>query len=204
VETRTRHFTLIDAITDHSFFDSKQKTALRNIGLVLAFSMLLALSAQVRIPLFFTPVPITGQTFVVLLIGALLGPRLGAAAILAYLLEGAVGLPFLQGGNSGLAYMMGPTGGYLLGYIPAVLIVGWFAERGLDRRFVTAIAAMVLAEVVIYACGLAWLSHFVPAGSVLKMGLLPFIPGDAIKILAAAAVLPTGWDLLSRTVGKKI
>ena len=84
------------------------------------------------------------------------------------------------------------------------VLVAESAERGLDRRFVTAIAAMVLAEVVIYACGLAWLSHFVPAGSLLKMGLLPFIPGDALKILAAAAVLPTGWGLLSRTVGKKI
>jgi biotin transporter BioY len=190
VEARAKNLTLIDTVVD--------LTLLRSAGLVLGFSLLLALSAQVRIPLPFTPVPITAQTFVVLLAGALLGPRLGVVTMLAYLLEGAAGLPVFQGGNSGIAYMLGPTGGYLLGFIASAAITGWFAERGLDRRFATAILAMFLAEIALYTCGLARLSSFVPADRLLQMGLLPFIPGDIIKILTAAAVLPTGWKLFRK------
>src|SRR5262245_17113843 len=108
---------MIDAFVDLDFNESRIGAAMRAVGLIFAFNLLLALSAQVRIPLFFTPVPITAQTFVVLLTGALLGPRLGAAAMAAYLLEGAMGLPVFQGGNSGVAYMFGPTGGYLIGFI---------------------------------------------------------------------------------------
>jgi biotin transporter BioY len=201
-KVETRNYTLINAFIDQNTVDNRTGVVARNAGLALIFSLLLALSAQVRIPLFNTPVPITGQTFVVLLAGALLGPRLGAATMVAYLLEGAAGLPFFQGGNGGLAYLLGPTGGYLIGYIPAAAIAGWFAERGLDRRFVTAVVMMIAAEAAIYGSGLAWLSYFVPAGKVLGMGLLPFIVVDMIKILAAAAVLPTGWFLLSK-IGRR-
>jgi biotin transport system substrate-specific component len=190
VEAGAKNITLIDTVVDLN--------VARSVGLVLGFSLLLALSAQVRIPLYFTPVPITAQTFVVLLAGALLGPRLGAATMLTYLVEGATGLPVFQGGNSGLAYMLGPTGGYLLGFIASATIAGWFAGRGYDRHFLTAIPIMILAEVALYACGLARLSSFVPADQVLQMGLIPFIPGDVIKIAAAAATLPLGWKFLGK------
>src|SRR5258705_7265126 len=111
----------------------------RSVGLVFTFSLLTALAAQVAIPI--GPVPITGQTFAVLLTGALLGSRLGAMAIIAYLVEGAVGLPFFAGGTGGLAHLLGPTGGYLVAFPAAAFITGAFAELGWDKRFLTAVAA---------------------------------------------------------------
>jgi biotin transport system substrate-specific component len=168
----------------------------KQVAVVLAFSLLVALSAQVVIPL--APVPITGQTFVVLLAGALLGSRLGALAMLAYLIEGASGLPFFRGGNAGLIYLLGPTGGYLLAYPVAAFLTGWLAERGWDRKYLTAAAAMALGSVVILACGWLWLSRFMPAGEAFAVGVARFVVGDAIKVALAAAVLPTGWALVGR------
>lgn len=171
------------------------RSFLGDLGLVLAFSLFNAALAQISIPLPFTPVPITGQTFAVLLTGALLGSRLGFAAILAYLAEGSAGLPFFAGGDHGFATVTGPTGGYLVGFLVAAFVVGWLAERGWDRDVPHAVAAMLVGEVAIYVFGLAWLSRYVPASQVLALGLTPFIPGDAVKIAAAAIVLPAGWRL---------
>jgi biotin transport system substrate-specific component len=168
----------------------------KQVAVVLAFSLLVALSAQVVVPL--APVPITGQTFVVLLAGALLGSRLGALAMIAYLVEGASGLPFFRGGNAGLIYLLGPTGGYLLAYPVAAFLTGWLAERGWDRKYLTAAAAMALGSIVILACGWLWLSRFVPAGEAFAVGVARFVVGDAIKVALAAAVLPTGWALVGR------
>ncbi len=164
----------------------------RSVSLVLAFSLLNALAAQ--------PVPITGQTFAVLLTGALLGSRLGAAALIAYLVEGAVGLPFFAGGSSGLAHLLGPTGGYLVAFPAAAFITGAFAELGWDKRFLTAVAAMFVGSIVIIFVGAAWfsvLTHTSPLLA-LRVGVVPFIVGDIIKILLAAAVLPSGWALMRR------
>jgi biotin transport system substrate-specific component len=165
--------------------------------LVLAGSALIALAAQVRIPLPFSPVPVTGQTFAVLLVAAALG-RLGLASVVAYLVEGAIGLPVFAGGLSGVAYMTGPTGGYLIGFALAAAIVGSAAERGWDRHLATALAAMLVGEVAIYVCGLAWLARFVPADRLLTAGLVPFIPGDLFKMLLAALALPSAWRLVRR------
>jgi len=172
-----------------------ERSFLVDLGLVLALSLFNAVLAQVAIPLPFSPVPITGQTFAVLLTGALLGSRLGFAAILAYLAEGSAGLPFFAGGGSGFAKVSGPTGGYLVGFLAAALVVGWLAERGWDRDVPHAVAAMLAGEVAIYVFGLGWLSRFVAGGQLLALGLTPFIPGDAIKLAAAAIVLSTGWRL---------
>jgi biotin transporter BioY len=169
----------------------------RQVGLVIGFSLLTALSAQVVIPL--GPVPITGQTFAVLLTGALLGSRLGAMAMIAYLIEGASGLPFFAGG-AGILHLMGPTGGYLIAFPAAAFITGAFAEQGWDRKYLTAVAAMAAGSVVIILCGCLWFS-FVTRTSPLvafQFTVLKFIPGDIIKIALAAAVLPTGWKLLNR------
>ena len=165
---------------------------------VVAFSLLTALAAQVVIPLPWTPVPITGQTFAVLLTGALLGSRLGALAMLAYLIEGACGLPFFRSGNGGIHYLLtAPTAGYLLSYPLAAFLTGWLAERGWDKHYLRAAAAMALGSVVILLCGWSWLSIFyTTALDALRAGVLPFIPGDIIKIALAAAVLPTGWAVL--------
>lgn len=168
----------------------------RQVGLVIGFSLLTALSAQVVIPI--GSVPITGQTFAVLLTGALLGSRLGAMAMIAYLIEGASGLPFFQQGHFGLLYLMGPTGGYLIAFPAAAFITGAFAEHGWDRRFLTATAAMAIGSAVIMLSGWAWFSIVMRTSPTLALfdTIIKFIPGDIIKIALAAAVLPSGWKLV--------
>jgi biotin transport system substrate-specific component len=168
-------------------------TRLRQLALVTAGSLLVALLAQVRIPLPFTPVPLTGQTLAVLLVGAALGSRGGAASLALYLVAGALGLPVFTGWGSGLAHLAGPTGGYLLGFVVAAFVVGWLCERRLDRRWRTALLPFLAGELVIYACGLPWLAAYVGAENALAAGLWPFLPGDALKLLLAALALPAAW-----------
>lgn len=164
--------------------------------LVAAGSAVTAIAAQVRIDLPFTPVPITGQTFAVLLVGATLGSRLGAASIGAYWLQGAAGLPVFAGGAGGWAYASGPTGGYLIGFIAAAFVTGWLCERGFDRHPLTTAIAMGAGNVTIYVFGIPWLDHYVPSEVVLSAGLYPFIAGDAAKLLLAAGIVPAGWSVL--------
>ena len=188
-----------------------QRPFVRDGLLVLAGSLLMALTAQISIPLPFTPVPITGQTFGVLLIGALLGPRLGALTMLLYLAQGLMGLPVFAGGRSawtpssfpGIPVIIGPTAGYLFSYPIAAAVVGALAHRGWDRRVRTALPAMILGNIIILALGFLWLAGATALfrGSfdvlaLLNMAVLPFLPGDAIKILLAALALPGGWQLL--------
>jgi biotin transport system substrate-specific component len=176
----------------------------RSAALVVGFSLLTALAAQVVVPLPWTPVPLTGQTFAVLLTGALLGSRMGALAMLAYLAEGAVGLPFFRGGAGGAAHLAGPTAGYLFAFPVAAYVTGYLAERGWDRRFLTAAAAMALGSAVILACGWAGLTLFYrTAGAAFAAGVLPFLVGDVVKIALAAAALPAGWALLRRTGARR-
>jgi len=172
----------------------------RSAALVVAFSLLTALAAQVVIPLPFTPVPLTGQTFAVLLTGVLLGSRLGALAMAAYLFEGAMGLPFFRGGAGGAHYLlMSPTTGYLLAFPLAAFVTGLLTERGWDRRFLPAAAAMALGSFVILAGGWAWLALFFrTAGEAFRLGVAPFLVGDLVKIALAAAALPAGWALVRR------
>lgn len=171
----------------------------RSALVVVGFSLLTAAAAQVVVPLPFTPVPLTGQTFAVLLTGALLGPRLGALAMIAYLVEGAAGLPFFRGGAGGYAHLSGATAGYLLAFPAAAYVTGALAERGWDRRYLSAAAAMALGSFVILACGWAWLALMFKGGAeAFWLGVAPFLPGDVVKIALAAAVLPTGWALLRR------
>ncbi len=171
---------------------------LYDVVLVLSGSLFIALSAQFAIPLPFSPVPVTGQTLAVLMVGVLLGSRRGSLSVLTYLLQGALGLPVFAGGVAGLARLTGPTGGYLIGFVAAAYLVGWLAERGWDRHFETTLLAMVLGNVVIYTFGLLWLARFVGTEKVLALGLWPFVPGDLGKILLATASLPWGWRLLNR------
>jgi biotin transport system substrate-specific component len=170
----------------------------RSIGLVIVFSLFIAACAQFTLPI--GDVPITGQTFAVLLTGALLGSRLGTAAVVAYLIEGALGLPFFAAGGSGIIRFIGPTGGYLIAFPAAAFITGAFAEHGWDKRYHTAVVAMALGSVIILASGWAWYSIITNTSPDLsfKLAVLRFLPGDVIKIALAAAVLPTGWALLKR------
>ncbi|AFV75973.1 biotin transporter BioY [Thermus oshimai] len=182
------------------------RTLGRDLSLVLAGSLFVALLAQVSVPLPFTPVPITGQTLGILLVGAALGSRLGFLALLAYLLEGAMGLPVFAGGTGGLAKILGPTGGFLLAFPLAAGLVGLLVERlGLDRSFPGTLLAMLLGNALLYLVGLPWLwawlmgaGKAVGLSGLLAMGLFPFIPGDLVKAILAAALLPSAWRYLGR------
>lgn len=172
----------------------------RQVGLVVGFSLITALSAQVTFHLPGNPVPITGQTFGVLLTGAVLGPRLGFLAMLSYLLEGLTGMPVFASASSGWAIMAGPTGGYLVAFPFAAALVGFLATLRWDRRPSTTILSMILGNVIIYAIGVSWLSHFVGnLSTAASLGMTPFLVGDALKIAIAAALLPTSWLLVNRT-----
>jgi biotin transporter BioY len=170
----------------------------RSVSLAVAFSLLTALAAQIVIPV--GPVPITAQTFAVLLTGALLGSRLGAMAMIFYLIEGAAGLPFFYGGHGGLGHLFGPTGGYLVAFPAAAFVTGAFAENGWDKRFLTSVVAMAVGSIIIILTGWAWFSIVMQTSptTAFQISVVKFIPGDIVKILLAAAALPAGWALLKR------
>lgn len=173
---------------------------LRNSLLAVAGSLLLWACAKIQVP--FYPVPVTMTTFGVLAIGMAFGWRLGAATVLLYIAEGAMGLPVFAGTPEkglGLLYMAGPTGGYLFGYVLAAAACGGLAQRGWDRNVVTASLAMLLANALIYLPGLFWLGIlFGWDKPILEWGLIPFIPGDLLKLALVATSLPLAWKLLSK------
>jgi biotin transport system substrate-specific component len=180
------------------------ETLPNNIILVLAGTALVTISAQFSWHASFSTVPITGQTFAVLLIAAVFGSKLGAATLIAYLAEGAAGLPVFADGRGGIAAIATPSGGYLFGFIIAAFVVGWFAERGWDRsRWI--VLPMLLANAVIYVPGLIWLhEQFRVVGTpitwetTLDYGLWPFVAGDLAKLVAAALAVPAGWAIVER------
>lgn len=175
-----------------------------DLCLITAGSVLIALSAQLAFWMPFSAVPVTGQTFAVLMLGALFGAKRGGLCVIAYLAEGVAGLPVGAGGMSGIIWLLGPTGGYLLGFVTAAVFVGHLAERGWDRKVWTTVIAMLAGNICIYFFGLLWLMVLTVTGRVqtvmsdlFKVGLYPFIAGDVVKIVLAALLLPTGWKVLS-------
>ena len=170
---------------------------LRDLILILLGALFVAVLAQVEIPLPFTPVPITGQTFGVLLIGAALGSKRGAASLVLYLAMGTFGLPFFAGGAHGLHILVGATGGYLIGFIFAAYVIGFLAERGLERNVRTSILPFLLGTFIIYVCGVTWLAIVLGSfNKAIVVGLLPFLIGDAIKLIAASLALPGMWKFV--------
>jgi biotin transport system substrate-specific component len=171
-----------------------------DVLLVVAGAGLVALCAQIEISLGFTPVPISGQTFAVLLVGASLGPLLGASSLLLYFCVGLLGAPVYSGGDGGWDIVHGATGGYLVGFIFAAALTGWLARRRWDRHFNSAVAAMLSGSVVIYAFGLPWLAREIGTGleGTLEAGLYPFVIGDLIKLYLAGMLLPGAWKLVKR------
>jgi biotin transport system substrate-specific component len=178
----------------------RQRGVLIDVLFILGGVALMTLAAQVRIPLPFTPVPITGQTFAVVLVGAGLGAVRGTVSLLLYVALGAAGLSIFSGWTGGWMALTGATGGYLIGFIVAAAITGFLAERGWDRRFGSSIGAMLTGNVVIYLFGLPWLAAVANTGltKTLELGLYPFVPGDLIKLYLAAMALPGAWRLLGR------
>lgn len=183
--------TLIDAVIPGTGI-------LREIAIILSFACITAICAQVSF--WIGLVPVTGQTFGAILAGALLGSRRGALSQMSYLLIGATGMPFwfALGGPLGIARLVGPTAGYLYGFIIEAFVIGWLMEKGWGRQLYKTIPAMLIGEVVLYTCGIAWLSAFVPTDKLLQAGLYPFIIGDSIKMALAACALPAGWAIVDR------
>jgi biotin transport system substrate-specific component len=184
--------------------ESRAVRSLQRLGAVLFVTVLTIVAAQISIPLPFTPVPFTFQPMVVLVGAAALGARLGAGAQVLYLALGLAGLPVFAASAvlpQGGLRLLGPTGGYLLAYPIAAFVAGWLAERGFDRRYATAVLAMVCGLAIVFAGGVSWLALAPPVGrasgwaGALAAGFYPFIAADVVKLLVAAAVMPSLWRL---------
>ena len=171
--------------------------------LVLVGTGLVAAAAQVSIP--FEPVPLTGQTFAVLLVGSSLGALRGLASLALYLWLGVAGAPIYADGRHGWSIITGASGGYIVGFVLAAAVVGYLAERGWDRRFSSAVGAMLTGNVIIYAVGLPWLAVVLDTDleKTLEFGLYKFVPGDLLKLYLAAALLPTAWRAVERIGGRR-
>ena len=167
--------------------------------LALLGSAVMALSAKLSVP--FYPVPLTLESLAVVLIGAAFGARLAGAALVLYLVEGALGLPVFAGTPAhglGLAYMAGPTGGYLLGFVLAALVVGFFAERGADRSVPRLLGAMALGHAILFATGYAWLARLIGSEAAWTAGVMPFLLGTLVKVLLGALLVPSVWNLVGK------
>ena len=175
-------------------------TVAREIAIILAGVALISISAQIVVPLPFTPVPITGQTLGALLVGGAAGYLRGGTSFAVYMLVGALGAPVFADGASGVAVLGSVTGGYLVGMLVAAAAVGWAADRGWDRRVVPALGSMIVANAIVYLIGATWLSVSLNTGvaKTLDLGVTPFLIGDAIKIALAACALPAAWALVDR------
>ena len=175
----------------------------RNIALVVIGALFIYLTARIAFPVPGSPVPVTGQTFGVLLVGGALGFRRGIAAVGLYVAIGLIGLPFFAEGKGGVQVILGATGGYIIGFILAGGVVGRLAELGWDRRLVGAVAAMAIGNVVIYLVGVPWLmavtGYDLPTA--IAKGVTPFLIGDLIKLALAAAAFPLAWWLVGRRPG---
>ncbi|MGI8697308.1 MAG: biotin transporter BioY [Mycobacteriales bacterium] len=173
----------------------------RDVALVCAFAGLTGLAAQLSFPVPGTPVPVSGQTFAVLLVGAAAGARRGFVSMALYLLAGLAGVPWFAGHTSGAG---GASFGYVVGFVLAATVVGWLAGRGGDRTPVRTVATMLLGTLLIYAVGVPWLAASVHAtlGHAIALGVRPFLPGDVLKVLVAAALLPSAWLGVGRVSGR--
>lgn len=173
---------------------------LRHLGLIVAGAVLIFLTARVAIPIPGTPVPFTLQNVGILVAGGALGMRRGGLSALLYVALGLIGLPFFAEGRGGLTVLLGATGGYLVGFVAAAALVGRLAELGWDRRIGGAIGATALGTAVIYAIGVPWLAVVagLSAGEAIASGLMPFLVGDIVKLLLAAAVFPAAWWVVGR------
>ena len=206
----TRKETLLDALlpaagTSPNFAAGPATHGLLRLAaqlvLVLAGSMLLAASAQFKMVIPFSPVPVTGQTLVVLMIGLAYGSRLGAVTVLAYIFAGLRGLPVFAGGKSGWVVMAGPSGGYLVGFLAAVFVTGLLAERGMGRNILSTALAMLAGNMVIYLFGYAWLASLIGPGKAFVFGVQPFLWGDTIKLVVAACLMPVAWRAVKAMTG---
>ena len=173
----------------------RQAALIRGFVLAILGTALLTVSAKINVP--FYPVPMTMQTYVVMVIAMAYGWRLGAATVALYLLQGAMGLPVFAAGG-GFAYMMGPTGGYLAGFLASALVIGWLAERGADRNVLFGLVAMALGTIVIFGFGVAYLTSLIGFEKAVAGGLIPFVYGAVAKLALAAVTVPLAWRAVQK------
>ena len=173
--------------------------AMMSLALVLVGVGILAVSARIQVP--FYPVPVTMQTLAVMIIAMAYGSKLGTATLFSYLFAGFIGAPVFAGG-AGFAYMVGPTGGYLAGFLLAGVVLGALADRGWTRNWQTTAAAMLVGTSIIYLLGIAWLSQLIGLDKAITFGLVPFIYGDILKLVIAAASVPFMWKLVAKLTAK--
>ncbi|MEA2292245.1 MAG: biotin transport system substrate-specific component [Solirubrobacteraceae bacterium] len=188
------------AVQPRVLADLVPRARVRDAALIVGAAALTALCAQISFHLPGLTVPVTGQTFAVLLSGAALGANRGAAAMLLYIVVGMVGVPVYADGAHGVAIVTGATGGYLIGFLVAGWVVGRLSERRLDRTPLTALPLFVVGSAIVYAIGVPWLavSADMSIGKAIADGFVPFIPGDVVKAVAAGALLPAAWKLAGR------
>jgi biotin transport system substrate-specific component len=163
-------------------------TYIKNIVLILFGSFLLAVSSKIQVP--FWPVPMTMQTFVVFLIGMSYGWKLSFLTLVAYIIEGALGLPVFATG-SGLAYLMGPTAGYIYGMLLAVIVIGFLSEKGFSNTYFMSLISLLIGSVIIFTLGVIYLGSIIGYDKAISFGLLPFIPSELFKIALAVALIPS-------------
>ena len=176
--------------------EAKEKETFKNILLVLGGVAFLSIMSQVLIPLPYTPVPISLGTFGVTLMALLYGRKLGTATILSYVAAGSLGAPIFAGGKAGSLFS--PTGGYILGFIVATIILGYLADRGVTKSYVKTILSLMLSSAIILTLGSLVLSLFVPGKNAFMIGVLPFLPGDALKSTTTTLLLPTLWKFIPK------
>lgn len=169
---------------------SKTMRVAKESGLILGGSLFIALMSQLSIFLPFTPVPLTGQTFAIMLISVFFGGKRALLTVSAYLTEGVCGLPVFSSGGFGLMHLLGPSGGYLIGFLFASYLIGTLSEKGFNKNFWSMILMMIVAHLIIYTCGLINLTRFFAMNQVLNMGLIPFLAGDAIKVMTLSILIP--------------
>ena len=176
-------------------------SSLTQVLLVLGGTVLIAISAQIAVPMF--PVPMTLQTLAILIVGLVYGARLGTITVLAYLAEGAMGLPVFANGGNGLAYMMGPTGGFLVGFVFMAFLAGYASDRGMTAGIISASATTLLVSALLYIPGLLWPAlYFGKSPDALWLHWMsPFLVGDAVKAVLAALVVTGGWAVLGKLRG---
>ena len=188
-ETAIKHVVLADRLFPAG------KTLVRDMMYVLLGSLFIAASSRISFYLPISPVPVTGLTFGVMLMGATLGAKRGALAVLAYIAEGVFGLPVFAGGVSGLAILKGITFGYILGCVFAAYWIGLMAEKGNERTFRSALPSFLQSYAIIFVLGVTWLSYFIGFPAALMKGFVVFIPGAILKLGLLSVMLPLAWKV---------
>ena len=186
----------LNILSNNSKIKSKEKEFLKSIFLVLSGVIFLSIMSQLIIPLYFTPVPISLGSFGIMLVALLYGRKLGTATVISYVAAGSLGAPIFAGFKAGSLFS--PTGGYIIGYIVAAVILGYLSDRGIAKSYVKTFLSLLLVSVIIFILGALVLMLFVPIKNVFMAGVFPFIPGDMIKVIVATLLFPRLWKFIKK------